>query len=206
MKDLIDSVIERESVSEGEEGEDTSLESIIGFGDVDLSFTIDENESRGDENLERQGTKADYVLLNEAGFQYDVFLKQYRSGKIGMLKSLMKISQRTGALYAAILAKQDDNWVLYDSVGFDKERTNNIVLRQSEDFYKRFLAQRQPIMFDLDQAQGHLHNLVSERDKEYIRAVLFIPAIFQGVDAFLYLGLKSVAPDVNGIIKALSQM
>jgi len=182
------------------------LESIIGFGDVDLSFTLDEETAQSDDSIDRPLQPAGSELLNQAGFQYDVFLQQFRSGKIGMLKSLMKISQRTGALYAAILARKNENWIIFDSVGFDKEHSSNIVLRQNDVLYKRFLQGREPVMFDLDEAKEYLGEIVSERDREYINSVLFVPAVFQGSDVYLYLGLKSAHPDVESILNSLSQM
>jgi hypothetical protein len=109
-------------------------------------------------------------------------------------------------LYAAILARQGDNWIIYDSVGFDKELTSNVVMQRNGELYQRFLAARQPVIFDLEQAQKYLYGIVSDRDREYLNAVLFIPAIFQGGEAFLYLGLKNVAADIESILKALSVM
>jgi len=210
LSDLVNSVIDKDRGKDKEKDQDrkdsSSLESIIGFGDVDLSFSMEDEAESRDDSAVGLPTASNTALLNEAGFQYDVFLERYRSGKIGMLKSLMKISQRTGALYAAILAKQGDNWIIYDSVGFDKELTSNVVLQRNDELYQRFLAARQPVIFDLEQAQKYLYGIVSDRDREYINAVLFIPAIFQGAEAFLYLGLKKVAADIESILQALSVM
>ena len=210
LSDLVKSVIDKDKEKDQEKDlerkDSSSLESIIGFGDVDLSFSMEDETENRDDSVIGLPEASNTALLNEAGFQYDVFLERYRSGKIGMLKSLMKISQRTGALYAAILARQGDNWIIYDSVGFDKELTSNVVMQRDGELYQRFLAARQPVIFDLEQAQKYLHGIVSERDREYINAVLFIPAIFQGGEAYLYLGLKNVAADIESILKALSVM
>ncbi|MFO7729690.1 MAG: hypothetical protein R6V86_02890 [Spirochaetia bacterium] len=210
LSDLVNSVIDKDKGKDKEKDQDrkdsSSLGSIIGFGDVDLSFSIEEDSESRDDSTIGMPEASNTTLLNEAGFQYDVFLERYRSGKIGMLKSLMRISQRTGALYAAILERQGENWIVYDSVGFDKELTSNIVMQRNDELYQRFLAARQPVIFDLEQAQKYLYGIVSDRDREYINAVLFIPAIFQGGEAFLYLGLKRLATDIEGILQALSVM
>jgi len=207
FEELVESVLGEKgpdgSYDNGEGKE--SLQEIIGFGSVDLPFDFDNNKAESEPDVSEEASQDDR-LFSELGFDIDKFHRRYKKGKIGILKTLMKISQRTGALYAAILANEADNWYVYDSVGFEKDRTRETVFKTMDPFYQDYLRQRQPVLFDLDRAGSKLESLVSERDKEYIRAVLFIPAKFEGREAFLYLGMKEFVEDVSSLINQLSMM
>jgi hypothetical protein len=181
------------------------LRDIIGFGEVEFPFLIEETKSPAETN-EKNRVKTSSSLFTEEGFQYDRYLERFRSGKIGVLKSLMKISQKTGALYAAILTKEDDNWFVFDSVGFDKVRKSEPVLKTEDAFYQNYLRSRQPVLFDLEEVGEKLDALVSERDKEYIRTILFLPAQLKGENAFLYLGMKSVPGEISTVIRSFLQL
>jgi hypothetical protein len=208
LKKLITSVLQDNQLSrpeDTEEGEDISIEEIIGFGEVELPFALDEEKSKIPESASRV-FEAEYSIFTSTGFQMDAFLRRYRSGKIGILKALMKISQRTGALYAAILSRQDDKWFMYDSVGFDQDRKLDTIFTVDDAIYTKYLQTRQPVMLDLTKTDEHLRELISERDMEYIRSLVFLPAIFFEKEAFLFLGMKTVVQDISGMVRDLAEM
>jgi len=208
LKKLITSVLHDDQLSkpeDAEEDEDISIEEIIGFGEVELPFSLDEEKNKIPESTSRV-FEGEYSLFTSTGFQLDAFLRRYRSGKIGILKALMKISQKTGALYAAILSRQDDKWFMYDSVGFDQDRKLDTIFTTDDDIYKKYLQTRQPVVLDLTKTDEHLRELISERDMEYIRSLVFMPAIFFEKESFLFLGMKTVVQDITGMVKDLAEM
>ena len=208
LKELVTSVLQEDQLEKPEDfgkQDDISIEEIIGFGDVELPFEVDDDKGRTDykSSLLLQGQ---YSMFTSTGFQYDAFLNRYRSGKIGILKSLMKISQRTGALYAAILSQRNDKWFMYDSVGFEHDRAMNTIFSSHDEIYTNYLQKRQPIMLDISKTSDELKKLISENDMEYIKSLLFLPAIFQEKEAFLFLGMKKVPLEINSIIRALAEI
>jgi hypothetical protein len=160
---------------------------------VDLAAELQGARSKGREARLPDRKKVKKIRFYGDGLDYDQFLSQFADGAsdTGILKSLVEISRKIKAVSATILQQKGKSFSSTLRVGLmDKPET--IRFAAGEPFYERFLKERQAVL--ILERPSRVRGLVGKfhpEDLKYMQGALFLPAVFQRVRAFLFLGLPS---------------
>jgi hypothetical protein len=146
-------------------------------------------------------------LFDETSFLFDTFLSRFKSGTIGLMKSLMKISQKLGAMYAAILTEQDDAWSIDYSIGFNRKSMETFKFGNDEPIVAEvFKARLFATVFLGERPVSYFHMKMCEDDRKYSKGMVFIPIIYEGKESYLFVSLRRPEPRIETLVEKLNHL
>ena len=142
--------------------------------------------------------KVKKIQFFKDGLDYDNYLAQFQGGnrETLTLRSLIELSRKVKAVGSAISYKRRDSYVPALSVGM-RDVEARFRFTAGEPFYERFLEKRKTLII-----QEPLENIkafagkFSRDDFSYIKGAIFLPTMFRGQEAVLFLGLPT-SKDMN---------
>jgi len=173
-----------------------SLESGIGalLGDesiLDLETEIGQIRERSTEIDYASLRKAKNIHFFDDGLDYDEYLKGFRGGKTetDRLRSLVELSGKLKAVNAAIFSMQNGKYELQLKVGLN-DPGFEVSFAPEEPFIDLFVKPRHTVYIgeNVEKIKA-LSKKMHPDDLKYMQAALLFPAVFQGHESFLFLGL-----------------
>ncbi|MCK5675071.1 MAG: hypothetical protein KAH95_16950, partial [Spirochaetales bacterium] len=180
LKELVDSVSNIPSHDEEE------YVNILDILDIDLPISNSSSQN------EQSTIKNKSSVFSENGFNYDSYRFHFKKSNIGIVQSLMKISQQFDAVFAGILSYSDSSWKMDHTLGFNQKSIDNFIFFKEDEFTQEVFNKNKILIF---QSGKHGIKEVEEKlfdgDLAYMKGGLFIPIIFKELSAYLFLGLKA---------------
>jgi hypothetical protein len=141
----------------------------------------------------------------EHGFDYDAFLRKFKQGDIGIMKSLMTVSRKVDALFAAILQEEEKGFRAEYSIGMAKETASSFNFLPHEDIVQKVLKPSNLLYITKGYTRiPSIDSKVAPSDKQYLSGYLFMPIQFNGEQRILAFGLRSVRNDLQSHLSLLS--
>ena len=182
-----------EAVLSTGEDEESGIGALLGTGfGVDLSAELGSPAARGERVSYSDLRRANRIRFSD-GLDYDQYLQQFRDGasETGSMKSLVEISRKIKAVNAALLVKAGDAYVTKLRIGL-LDKPERILFSAGDPFYDRFLSRRQAVLLsERPESIPSLAARFNPEDLKYMKAALFLPAVYQKTQAVLFLGLPS---------------
>ena len=181
LKELVD------SVSPSKENKaDNEYVNILDLVDVDLPFF-------GSKNVKPKKRKPDGDIFIDSRYNYDRFRSKFKKNNIGIVQSLMKITQEFDAVFGGLLVFGNNGWRMEHSLGFNGKSVKRFIFSSDEDFSREIFEKKKYFLLKrgksgIDEVDSRLF----EGDLSYMRGSLFIPVLFNKNPAYLYLGLKNI--------------
>jgi hypothetical protein len=195
LKGLVDSVTSSEEEAVG------SIVDIVPFAEVDLSIPsfgkaadkIDENDAflRG--------------LIGKSGFDYDRFIGRFRSGTLGIVKSLMRISHSCSSMFAAVIQSVEAELKVTYSIGLSDESVDLLEFSEGDECRALIMdGKYYALVKDMNAPLCGFENRLSEGDKRYVASVAYVPTVFQSASAYLVLGFRTAELEIRDIVQNLN--
>ena len=144
-----------------------------------------------EEDLARGSAKARKIRLFENGIDYDGYLEGFRRGKTetDRLRSLVDLSRSLRAVNAGIFVATGGRFEAKLKVGL-LDHAGTLAFSAQEPVGARYLHPRKAVVVagSLEKVTAlarHFH----PDDLKYMQGALFLPAVYQGANAVLFLGL-----------------
>ncbi len=185
LQDLIESVS-----SETDEDEDEEDDGFVNFLDI-LNIDLPLN-NKGSENSDKViGQKTS--IFSESGFNYDSFRSSFKVSNIGVIQSLMRVSQQFDAVFAGLLVLDGGNWKMDHSLGFNPKTMDKFVFSENEEFCKEIFANKKILLYENGKYSiDEIDSKIIDGDLAFMNGGFFLPIIFNQKSAYLFLGLKTV--------------
>ncbi|MBN2051188.1 MAG: hypothetical protein JW760_12120, partial [Spirochaetales bacterium] len=200
FKELVESVI-------SEEKETGGIDEL--FGDLSLDLGIESPEEAEEKLIaEASPEETEEVSEEKTGFNYDDFMSgSFRKDEVGVVKSLMRLSQRVDSLAAVILIQKEDLYTPLNSVGLDHEGLSRLSFPKDSKVFLNVLAKRRIFLVKrLRTGEKELDRLVSDNAKAVLKSIFFVPAIYDGKAAYLFFGFKNRIQSIESVIPRLNDM
>jgi hypothetical protein len=180
----------------GEEGSVGGIGDLLGTEDsVDLAKMISSEKSPPqDELLGVESEKANPIRLTHNGLDYDNFLSSYPRSftHTKQMKSLVEISRRVSAVSAGLSLKKVQGYVPDLTVGMSEKSITSFQFGPADPFYASLLLARKVVGVNRNPAEIRIFRTrFDAEDVRYMKRLLFIPAIFRGQEAYLFLSFSS---------------
>ena len=165
------------------------------FGDSDLDLSV---FNTGTSKIEKKEKEIKIMQPEEKqkdflkyGYNYDIYLSGYKPGSIGIMKSLMRISNKMNAISSALLVKTAEGFKVGYSLGFDNLSKKALHFAKTDPVYTT-LFKNNKIIFIKKQECGidEFDRKVAREDKLYQNGYIYLPVLFLGKQAYLFFGLK----------------
>ncbi len=197
LKSLVDSV-----VSGGIGGvESPEIGQALSIPTVELSFEgLMEPQKEAGGRLFSQGRrkKGGRVMLTQNGFDYDSFRSDFRSSNIGVMKSLMRISQKADAIYAALLIPKNGGLVLEYSLGLDEATSNTFHFAADDPVLTSLFSQKDLIYIRIPKTGiKEFDSKIAPRDLRFMKGTIYLPVVFDGKPGYLFFGLKDTELSIH---------
>jgi hypothetical protein len=137
--------------------------------------------------------KINPMLLKRNGLDYDEFLASYPRSftHTVQMKSLVEVSRRVSAVSGSILLKKVQGYASDLTVGMNEKTVQSFKFDVSDPFYSLFLMSRKAVVFEKNPSEIHLlSSRFDSEDLRYMKRLLFIPVIFRGQEAYLFLSFS----------------
>jgi hypothetical protein len=161
---------------------------------LDLSKVISSDKLPASEEVfTADREKAIPLKLKRNGIDYDEFLTSYpRSfSHTAQMKSLVEVSRRVSAVSAGVFIKKIQKYSLDLTVGLSEKSIQRLHFDSSEPFCSSMLMPRKAVAINKNPSEvGFLKKLFEQEDLRYMRHTLFLPAIFRGQEAYLFLSFS----------------
>lgn len=174
--------------------EEPGISELLGsdFG-VDLAAELEGLRSKRGETRIPDRKRFKRIRFFGQGLDYDQFLGNFGDGSSdsSALESLVEVSRKIQAVSAVILMEAGQSFDSVLRVGL-MEKPATIRFAAGEPFYDRLLKQHQTVLIlerpaSIPGLAGKFH----PEDQKYMQGALFLPAVYQSVPAYLFLGLPS---------------
>ena len=197
LKGLVDSISKDENEENG-----ASYLNYLDMPNVDLPlFETKKKNKRVDVKEESES-----LLFLENGFNYDNFRSHFKKTNIGIVQSLMKISQHLGAVFAGLLVLDNNEWRLDHSLGFNQKTIDDFIFQETDDFSRDVFNQKKFLLFKKGiSGIEEIDSKIYDGDMSYINGSLFIPVVFKGMSAYLILGMK-ITKSIQEYVKILQKV
>jgi hypothetical protein len=212
IRDLVESVTGETPGGQGESDDagQQGIEDLLGVGSFDL-FDDDflNDEVRSDVSGQAEASDASErraIVLTRNGFDYDIFLRRYRSNESGIIKSLVEYTRLWGARVGCILAEEAQGLTPVHYLGFDDRCMSSFVLgTETGPFYDLF-QQRRLVLVKRSLAEvEYFGRLCPANQLSTVERALFLPAVFKRKPAYLLLGVRPSVTDLKSyVISAVS--
>jgi hypothetical protein len=131
------------------------------------------------------------IEIGPRGADYDQFLTQF-PGPITdrvVFRSLIAISQNISAVCVILLANRGSAYVPVLNVGVDDQTLESFVFTREEPICQDILDRRNALVLNAPfDAISFLKHKVSDEDLSYVKRAMFLPAVYDKEDAYLFFG------------------
>ena len=137
--------------------------------------------------------KTNPIHLKRNGIDYDEFLANYPRSftHTVQMKSLVEVSRRVSAVSGGVLLKKVEGYASDLSVGMSEKTVQTFKFDVSDALYSLLFLPRKAIVFQKNPSDVQtLRSRFDQDDLRYMKRVLFIPAIFRGQEAYLFLSFS----------------
>ena len=137
--------------------------------------------------------KTNPIHLKRNGIDYDEFLANYPRSftHTVQMKSLVEVSRRVSAVSGGVLLKKVEGYASDLSVGMSEKTVQTFKFGVSDALYSLLFLPRKAIVFQKNPSDVQtLRSRFDQDDLRYMKRVLFIPAIFRGQEAYLFLSFS----------------
>jgi hypothetical protein len=192
---------EKESAEHPPAAEPAEEPGTAGIGDLlrdedtlDLSKVLSgEKGPVAEEALSLDREKSNPLRLKRNGLDYDEFLSSYPRSFTHtiQMKSLVEVSRRVSAVSAGIMLKKIQGFAPDLTVGLSDKSIQNCVFASNEPFTSDFLQARKAVAIDKNPSEVRfLRSRFDQEDIRYMKRILFIPVVFRGQEAYLFLSFS----------------
>ena len=136
-----------------------------------------------------------YLSWSEEGLDYDRYLKGFKKGATGVYKSLMTLSKDYNAICGVLLAGSRKGLETDYAVGLDDDSATYLSVAKNEAVWDTWFNERKVIY--VPQLSNSLYaEKTSHNEFRFIKAALFMPALYHGSHAYIFLsGFKDTPID-----------
>jgi hypothetical protein len=185
--------------SKGPGGLESGIGALLGDESIlDLETEIGQIRDRSAEIDYATYRKSKNIHFFEDGLDYDEYLKAFRGGKTetDRLRSLVELSGKLKAVNAAVFSKDNDIYTMVLKVGLN-DPGFEVSFTAEEPFVDMFVKPRKTVYIgeNIEKIKA-LAKKMHPEDLKYMQAVLMFPAMFDGRESFILLGLP-VQWDLN---------
>ena len=199
LKDLIDSVVSTDS-DEGSSG----IDDILGDTVLDIDMPLDDLVP-ADIEADATPPRAGRLIYSANGLDYDRFVSSFQGADRGVLKSLMRVSQRAHAMTAALLCPEGDCLAVYHSIGLNDTDSQGFRICQDEQIFEHIFGRRFGLyVFRKDSGLEEIDSKIGDQDRRYIGASIYLPVILDGRGAYLYLGLRDASDSLDEVLQRIN--
>ncbi|HOV63881.1 MAG TPA: hypothetical protein PLG43_08390, partial [Spirochaetia bacterium] len=200
FRKLVDEVLKGEEKGSGSEG----IENIIGVKAVELS---DFAGAPAAEEEPAKPTVKGNLVVTEDGIDYDSYLLGFKAGSIGVLRSLMKVSQKMNGMYAALFGFHDGFWKPDYSLGMDLGNLSTFVFGEKDGLTEDIFGSRMVIYIKTNTTGLKvLDEKLSKSERMYMKGSMFIPVRYNGLSTCLFIGLKDHTLSVEQYFERLKEL
>jgi hypothetical protein len=161
---------------------------------VDLSKVVSvERGAAVEELLPMEREKSNPIHLKRNGLDYDEFLSSYPRSftHTTQMKSLVEVSRRVEAVSAGIFLKKVQGYSVDLTVGLGEKTLPILGFATGTAFHAEALGPRKVVVVDKAPAEiRFLKSLFDQDDLRYMKRLLFVPAVFRGQEAYLFLSFS----------------
>jgi hypothetical protein len=194
VRTLVDSIV-------GEEEDETAgIDDLLApGGGLDLLPVGQKDESPGFGAGAGEGRRT--PTFSERGLDYDAILDAYPDTEGGILKSLVEFTRSWGARAAGVLMSAEGEMRLDYSLAIEERCRRNFIVPETSDVYRHVLRHRSLLLTrePLHRFRS-FHGLCTESALAYIGPALLLPIVFRGEDAYLVLGVRDEAQNVEELL------
>jgi hypothetical protein len=143
--------------------------------------------------------KANPIHLKRNGLDYDEFLSSYPRSFTHtiQMKSLVEVSRRVEAVSACVFLKKVQGYSVDLTVGLGEKTLPILGFATGTAFHAEVLNQRKVVTVDKVPSEiRFLKSRFDQDDLRYMKRLLFIPAMFRGQEAYLFLSFSGET-DIN---------
>ena len=187
-----------------------------GIGDLlrdedTLDLSQDVSAEKGlsvDEGLSLDSEKSNPIRLKRNGLDYDEFLSSYPRSftHTTQMKSLVEVSRRVSAVSAGLFLKKLDGFVPDLTIGLSEKSVLACTFGPRDPLSATFLLARKAVAIDKNPSEiRFLAGRFDQEDIRYMKRMLFVPAVFRNLDAYLMLSFSgetdiSIEPILSKLI------
>ncbi len=189
--------VDEETVRSGGSGEDNAFRSLVDSVVSGDAAAGKGSEERGDGPAQARRRRAEprAVRLTDEGFDYGAFRSGFKAGAIGVMKSLMRVSQNADAIYAAILLPSEGRLVTEYSLGLEQRTASTLTFDERDPVYVEFLAKRRCLYVRIPTTGlGEFDRKISPKDLRFMQGSIYLPILLDGASGYLFFGLKDTTP------------
>lgn len=204
LRQLAQEVVEHaasESVDKPGEEAPLELTSAAGIGDLlrdedtlDLSQDISAEKGLSSESsLSIDREKSNPVHLKRNGLDYDDFLSSYPRSftHTTQMKSLVEVSRRVTAVNACLFLKKGESFVPGLTIGLSEKSVQACTFARGDPLLAEYFLSRKAVSVDTDPAEIRFLGVrFDPEDIRYMKRILFLPAVFESQDAYLFLSFS----------------
>lgn len=208
LKSLVDSVVARGGIEAPPIGELLSIPAVeLSFGGVVQSGGQEAERARGLPISRRtRRSRERRVMLTQNGFDYDSFRVEFKSNNIGIMKSLMRLSQKVDAIYAALLVPKDGGLVAEYSLGLDDRIVSTLRFDSRDAVLMNIFSQKQLVYIKIPKTGIHeFDSKIGSKDIRFMKGAIYLPAVFDSKPAYLFFGLKTTEPPIQDYMLRIIQ-
>jgi hypothetical protein len=201
LQQLVDTVL-----SDSPDAESTGGAGPAGQLSERLEFVhgvADETPTTGTARSSYQATRRRISIgVSSDGLDYDEFRGGYKAGDTGVAKSLVNISHRMGALFAAILVQEGEVFHCGYAVGVSDQTRDMLAFHPKEPLYEQVIRPRMigNIKYPPKQVAG-LAEKMGDEDSSVLAGGLLFPIVYEDRPAYLFVGMRTVVPDLTKAVR-----
>ena len=197
LSELVDALTIDNEVS----GIDALYASAVPNQEIPLDFFP---EDTPDETEEEPRRKQKRLLLVKEGINFDAYVAGGKQSSLKELRALTKVSHSLNALTAAILVRGEEGLYVEHGIGFEETDTGVFCLSYSSSLYEVVFHKRYFLCVNVKTTGiPALDTIFKDESTRYSNSSLYLPIVFRGEPAYLFLGLKE--PDID-IISGLQRI
>jgi len=203
LKSLVDSVVARG----GSGTEAPAIGDLLSIPTVELTFDqLAEEPSEVEKEAHRNilaprlldRERAARVMLTKNGFDYDSYRTEFKSNNIGIMKSLMRISQRVEAIYAAILVPRAEGLAAEFSLGLDDKTVKTLRFSSTDAVLLHLFSQNDLVYIRIPKTGiPEFDSKIDEKDLRFMKGTIYLPIVFDGKQGYLFFGLKNTSRTIQ---------
>ncbi|PIE04143.1 MAG: hypothetical protein CSA76_05745 [Spirochaetales bacterium] len=143
------------------------------------------------------------ISWTSEGLDYDRYLRGFKRGPTGVYKSLMSLSREYNAVCAVLMVGSRKGLETDYAVGLDDESASHLSVTRNEAVWDEWFAKRQ-VVFVPSLAQSLYAEKIRYSEFMFVRSGMFIPALYLGTEACVFLGFKDVPADPASLLQQMA--
>ncbi len=201
---LVESVVSPPQAVAGED----EFGRFLAIPTVELTFDGMASRSRAvsgtGEGRRRTRAAAIADVITVEGLRYDAIRAQFRTSKLGVMKSLMRASQSVEAIYAAILLSAEGGLSTVHSLGLDERTASTLAFPSDDPVYVHLLSKRRLVYVRVP-ATGvpAFDDKLSAKDIRFMKGSIYLPIVFEGSSGYLFFGLKDTSRSIQDYLLSM---